>query len=95
MRAGFKVLATRNTCEAIKTSGIPCREVKKVSEGGSPNILDLIEEKKIQLVINTPNLECVDNATLSDGYMIRRKAVEFGIPLITNLELAGKLVEML
>jgi hypothetical protein len=46
-------------------------------------------------VVNTPNEDHLDSRTVSDDYMIRRKAVEYGIPLITNLELAGMLVYML
>jgi carbamoyl-phosphate synthase large subunit len=69
--------------------------VNKVSEGGSPNILDMLENGEIQFVINTPNPDRLDSRTVSDGYMIRRKAVEFGVPLLTNLELAGMLVDML
>jgi len=92
---GFRVAATRNTAKAIKTGGVPCRAVHKVSEGGTPNILDMLENGEIQLVINTPNPDRLDSQTVSDGYMIRRKSVEYGIPLITNLELAGMLVDML
>jgi len=92
---GFRVAATRNTAKAIKTGGVPCRAVHKVSEGGTPNILDMLENDEIQLVINTPNPDRLDSRTVSDGYMIRRKSVEYGIPLITNLELAGMLVDML
>ncbi len=46
-------------------------------------------------MINTPNLESDDPQVLSDGYRIRRKTVEFGVPLVTNLELAAALIEML
>jgi len=92
---GFRVAATRNTAKAINTGGVPCRAVSKVSEGGTPNILDMLENHEIQLVINTPNQDRLDSRTVSDGYMIRRKAVEYGIPLMTNLELAGMLVDML
>jgi carbamoyl-phosphate synthase large subunit len=92
---GFRVAATRNTAKAIKTGGVPCRAVYKVSEGGTPNILDMLEGNEIQFVINTPNPDRLDSRTVSDGYRIRRKAVEYGIPLITNLELAGMLVDML
>lgn len=92
---GFSVAATRNTAKAINTGGVPCSAVYKVSEGGTPNILDMLENDEIQLVINTPNQDRLDSRTVSDGYMIRRKAVEYGIPLITNLELAEMLVDML
>jgi carbamoyl-phosphate synthase large subunit len=92
---GFKIAATRNTAKAIKTGGVPCKAVHKVSEGGTPNILNMLENDEIQLVINTPNQDRLDTRTVSDGYKIRRKTVEYGIPLMTNLELAGMLVDML
>jgi hypothetical protein len=92
---GFKVLATTHTAIALKNSGVPCQKVYKVSEGGEPNILKLVEDKKIQFVINTPNQAKSNPQTISDGYMIRRKTVEFGIPLLTNLELASMLIDML
>ena len=80
---------------ALKNSGVPCQKVYKVSEGREPNILNLLEEKKIQFVINTPNPATTNPQIISDGYRIRRKTVEFDIPLITNLELAGMLIDML
>jgi carbamoyl-phosphate synthase large subunit len=92
---GYKIYATLNTAEAIGRSGVPCEYVHKISEGGSPNVLELLEDRIIKLVINTVNPERIDRLVMSDGYMIRRKAVEFGIPLITNLELAETLVDLL
>ena len=92
---GFMILATTNTANALKNDGVPCQKVYKVSEGGEPNILNLLEEKKIQFVINTPSPVTTNPQNISDGYLIRRKTVEFGIPLITNLELASMLVDML
>lgn len=92
---GFKIVATTNTFEKIRKGGVQCEEVFKISEVGSPNINDLLENKEIHLVINTPNLVEADDTVMSDGYLIRRKTVEFGIPLITNLELASMLIDML
>ncbi|MFH0850697.1 MAG: carbamoyl-phosphate synthase (glutamine-hydrolyzing) large subunit [Candidatus Bathyarchaeota archaeon] len=92
---GFKVVATKNTGKVLKMSGVPCSIVAKVSEQVSPNILTMLENKHIQFVINTPNMDNPDTQTLSDGYLIRRKAVEFEVPLLTNLELAAILIDML
>ena len=92
---GFKILATKHTAIALKNRGVPCQKVYKVSEGREPNILNLLEEKKIQFVINTPNPATTNPQIISDGYRIRRKTVEFGIPLITNLELASMLIDMI
>jgi carbamoyl-phosphate synthase large subunit len=92
---GFKILATTNTANALKKKGIPCKKVHKISEKGTPNILNLLENRKINFVINTPSLNRINIQIISDGYLIRRKTVEFGIPLITNLELASILIDML
>ena len=66
--------------------------VYKISEGGSPNVL---EQQEIKLVINTPSPGNPNSQAVSDGFLIRRKAVEFGVSMITNLELADTLAEAL
>ena len=62
-----------------------------------PNILDYLQEHKIDLVINVPMANRQNNIIdiLTDGYIIRRQAVEFNVPVITNLQLAEALVEVL
>ena len=49
-----------------------------------PNVLDYLREKKLDLVINLPTHE---SKRLEDNYAVRRTAVDFGIPLLTNLNL--------
>ena len=66
--------------------------VYKISEGGSPNVL---EQQEIKLVINTPSPGNPDSQAVSDGFLIRRKLVEFGVSMITNLELADALAKAL
>ncbi len=62
-----------------------------------PNILDHIINKEIKLVINIPNLNSDKKSKkiFRDEYAIRTKAVEFGIPVVTNLELAKTLINSL
>ena len=72
-----------------------CENVYKISEGGSPNVLELLEQQEIKLVINTPSSGNPDSQTVSDGFLIRRKSVEFGVSMITNLELADALAKTL
>ena len=69
--------------------------VYKISEGGSPNVLELLERQEIKLVINTPSPGNPDSQAVSDGFLIRRKSVEFGVSMITNLELADALAKAL
>jgi len=70
----------------------------KVREvGKKPNIVNYIQERKIDLVINIPmpNHTGKYSEVLKDEYTIRRLAIEFNIPVVTNLELASALTKML
>ena len=59
--------------------------------GKDPNALSAIEDGRIDLVINIP--KNVEKQELENDYLIRRKAVDFGVPLITNLQGARRFVE--
>jgi carbamoyl-phosphate synthase large subunit len=62
-------------------------------ENRSPNAGELIEQRKLDLVINIPkNFQEIE---LTNDYYIRRKAVDFRIPLLTNIQLANRLAESL
>jgi carbamoyl-phosphate synthase large subunit len=96
---GFKIYATEHTAEALQAAGISSVSVlHKVKEASvNPNILDYLQDQKIDLVINVPmgNKQKSYSDVLTDGYIIRRQAVEFNVPVITNLELASALVKVL
>jgi carbamoyl-phosphate synthase large subunit len=96
---GFTIYATEHTAEALCAAGIRSVSVlHKIKEArANPNILDYLQERKIDLVINVPmgNKQKSYSDVLTDGYIIRRRAVEFNVPVITNLELASALVEVL
>ena len=77
---GFKIYATRGTARYLKEHGIVCKEVLKVSEG-RPNIVDNIINGKIDMVINTPS----GRGAKTDGYYIRRTAIDYNIPYITTI----------
>jgi carbamoyl-phosphate synthase large subunit len=89
---GFKVYATDRTAEVLSSAGVKNVSVlHKVREAGKkPNIADYIQEGKIDMVINIPavNASKDQERILKDEYMIRRLAVEFNVPVLTNLELA-------
>ncbi len=95
----YKIYATEHTAEALKNAGLSDVTVlHKVKETDKkPNILEHILAGKIDLVINIPTAkdrkEYQD--ALEDEYTIRRLAVEFNIPVLTNLELAFTLTNML
>jgi carbamoyl-phosphate synthase large subunit len=98
---GFKIYATEHTAQALENAGLNDVSILyKVRETGkNPNILDYLRGRKIDLVINISVANAHDNAQHSDivedGYVIRRAAVEFNVPVITNLELASALVKVL
>ncbi|HMK91627.1 MAG TPA: carbamoyl phosphate synthase large subunit, partial [Thermoleophilia bacterium] len=76
----FTILATRGTARALQSLGVPTIEVNKVTEG-TPHVVDLISEGRVDFVVNTP----FGRGARSDGYEIRRAALEKGVPCITTL----------
>jgi len=94
---GFKIYSTKNTADVMRAAGITVTTLYKVKEAADPNILDYLQERKIDLVINVPlpNKGSTLADVLTDGYAIRRHAVEFNVPVIVNLELASALVKVL
>lgn len=77
---GFQIMATEGTYKILKKSGIDCSLVLKVHEG-RPNIVDVMKNRQIHLVVNSPSGE--DAKT--DGKLIRRNALNYKIPVITTL----------
>lgn len=79
-KLGFNIIATKGTAEAIKDVVKNVKVINKVSEK-SPNIKDALLNGEIDLVINTPH----GKRSMDDGYIMRRMAVDLGIPYITTL----------
>jgi carbamoyl-phosphate synthase large subunit len=77
---GFRIVATRGTAQALRRMGIPAVAINKLGEG-SPHVVDWIERREVDLVINTP----VGTGARADGYEIRSAAVARGIPCITTM----------
>ncbi len=95
---GFKIYSTSNTATVLNAHGIATTVLHKVKDPDvTPNILDYLQERKIDLVINVPMANRRSNITdiITDGYVIRRQAVEFNVPVITNLQLAQALVDVM
>ena len=88
---GYSIWATGGSYRFLIENNIPATRAYWPSEASNePQALDLIREKKIDLVINIPkNLTEVE---LDNGYKIRRAAVDFNIPLITNPRLASAFI---
>ena len=77
---GFELVATNGTATALEAAGIKVQRTLKVLQG-RPNIVDLLKNKEIQLVINTPN----GSAPREDEVKIRTTAVMTGTPIMTTI----------
>src|SRR6187549_368294 len=77
---GFEVIATGGTAQAISAMGVPVTRINKLSEGGE-NAIDLIGERRCDLVINTPT----GSGARADGLAIRTAAVRHRVPCITTM----------
>ncbi|MBK7260279.1 MAG: carbamoyl-phosphate synthase (glutamine-hydrolyzing) large subunit [Ignavibacteriae bacterium] len=88
---GIEFYATSGTAEFLESFGIPVTAVHWPSEGLLPDAGELLEQKIVDLVINIPKNH--QETELTNDYFIRRKAVDFGIPLLTNIQLANRLAE--
>ncbi|MBN2103021.1 carbamoyl-phosphate synthase large subunit [bacterium] len=85
---GFSILATEGTYRALRKEGIPSKMLKKVGQG-RPNAVDLIINKEIKLVINTP----LGKISRADEYSIGRTALANGVPCLTTLSAAWAMVQ--
>jgi carbamoyl-phosphate synthase (ammonia) len=83
---GYELMATRKTAEVLKRNRVPCTVVAYPTETGTtePGAIDLIKADEIGLVINIPTHK---STQLEDNYQMRRSAVDFGVPLLTNMNL--------
>jgi carbamoyl-phosphate synthase large subunit len=95
---GFKILATEHTAEFFEDKVGQVEIVHKISEPErKPNIADLLYERKIDFIINIPSTSTLEKyvGMLDDEYLIRRKSLELGIPVLTTIELADSFVKTL
>ena len=90
-KMGFKLYATRGTADFLKANGIEAVPLYWPLENKEPNTVSYIADGKIDLVINIP--KNIEKEELDNDYLIRRAAVDFGVPLITNVQLAKRFVE--
>jgi carbamoyl-phosphate synthase large subunit len=85
---GHAVVATPGTHALLQAAGVPSTVVHKAGEG-SPNVLELIAGRKVDLVINDANVP----REMTEHYRVRRAAVEAGIACLTSIDTARALVE--
>ena len=88
---GYEIFATDGTSRYLTENGIPNTLVYWPSdEGKQPQALDMLHERKIDMVVNVPKNLTVHE--LSNGYKIRRAAIDLNVPLITNSRLASAFI---
>jgi carbamoyl-phosphate synthase large subunit len=85
LKLSFKLCATKGTAEYIRKNGIKCRIINKVSSG-SPHIVDILDSKKIALVINTGGGN--SEHRLNDAIALRRATLKNKVPYCTNMSTA-------
>lgn len=84
---GFTIYATEGTSRFLNENGIPAIRAYWPSQpDNKPQVMDLLHEKKIDLVVNLPKI--LTSSELSNGYKVRRAAIDLNIPLLTNARLA-------
>ena len=90
VKHGYHLYATGGTSRYLTENGIDNTLVYWPSEEGTPQALDMLHEKKIDMVVNVPKDLTVSE--LDNGYKIRRAAIDLNIPLITNARLASAFI---
>ncbi len=90
---GYKLFGTEGSCRYLNENGIPAERVIWPTEAQDPELaskyrqaMDMLSNKELDLVINIP--KNFSHKELTNGYYVRRAAIDFNIPLITNARLA-------
>lgn len=91
VKNGYELYATQGTYNFMTQSNIKIKKLNWPLDKTEPNIMTYIKEHKLDLVINIP--KNYHEEELTNDYMIRRAAIDFNIPLITNIQLAKALCE--
>ena len=91
IKEGYDVYATGGTAKFFNENGVPAVAVSWPDEEGENNVLDMIAEHKFDLIINVPKNH--SKRELTNGYRIRRGAIDHNIPLMTNVRLAKAFIE--
>ena len=89
-KKGYKLYATGGTAKFLTENGVENTRVYWPSEEGQPQALDMLHRKEIDMVVNIP--KNLTSSELSNGYKIRRAAIDLNIPLITNARLASAFI---
>ena len=88
---GFKIYGTEGTARFFNDNGIPAEAVAWPDEDGENNVLNMIAQHQFDLIVNVPKNH--SKRELTNGYRIRRSAIDHNIPLMTNTRLAKAFIE--
>ena len=83
VRAGFKIIASKHTCELLRANNIEAEKINKLQEG-RPNMLDLITNEKIDIIVNTPS----GKESKNDDSYLRKAAIKKKVPYVTTMAAA-------
>ncbi|MDR2361415.1 MAG: carbamoyl-phosphate synthase (glutamine-hydrolyzing) large subunit [Prevotellaceae bacterium] len=89
-KKGYRLYATTGTQKYLEENGIPTLLAHWPDEEGQPQALDLLRTRQIDFVVNIP--KNLSPRELTKGYQVRRTAIDFNIPLITNARLAAAFI---
>ncbi|MBI5404174.1 MAG: carbamoyl-phosphate synthase (glutamine-hydrolyzing) large subunit [Ignavibacteriae bacterium] len=87
---GFRLFASPETHDFLKSNNIKSEKLYLPGDNKKPEIIEYIKSKKIDLVINIP--KSLSRDVLNTDYLIRRTAIDFNIPLLTNSRLASAFI---
>jgi carbamoyl-phosphate synthase large subunit len=87
---GHKLYATRGTQQFLENAGVEAHVAYWPDEDKSPNTIELIRNREVDLVVNIP--KDLSASELDNDYTIRRSAIDYNIPLITNARLASAFI---
>ena len=91
IKKGYKVFATGGTAKFFNDNGVAANAVAWPDEDGENNVMDMIAAHQFDLIINVPKNHT--KRELTNGYRIRRGAIDHNIPLMTNVRLAKAFIE--
>ena len=91
VKKGYKVYATGGTAKFFNDNGVAATAVAWPDEEGQNNVMDMIAAHQFDLIINVPKNHT--KRELTNGYRIRRGAIDHNIPLMTNVRLAKAFIE--
>ena len=91
IKNGYKIYATSGTAKFFQDNNIPATAVSWPDEEADNNVMDMIANHQFDLIINVPKNNT--KRELTNGYRIRRGAIDHNIPLMTNVRLAKAFIE--